>query len=532
MQTSRDVSRYLRPDVALEPLVGGWHAFSMLVAPFSAGLYLERRLLPILQSFLDAPSLHVAKLKDPNMRGGPFVELPEQAAEDAAKMLERDKKLLAPTLKGGKDLQAVQKLLGGLSGGSLAPLYAQLPPSLAGLVELVYGGERAAYVRFFEALTYQSELYRPEAQSFLLSAALPEARPFVMSTPRLPNRDEVVLRVPFDAPLIDRLSSFQPVSVDELMNHVEAANEDRARAALEGLLVGEAFPLGGNASPWTSKDVRVTTVGHASVLLESGGASLLVDPVAPAGAPRADRMTYAELPARIDTVVVTHSHLDHFDLETLIRLRGRVGRVVVPRSSGTSIDPGMGAMLRRLGFNDVVETSDCDTVPVAGGEVMALPFLGEHGDLDVRGKAGFYVHFGGKKLVFAADSKNLDPALYQRLAARIAPLDEFFIGMECEGASFLWAYGSFLASRVAIADGESRRLNASTKDEGLDIVRALRPKRVHVYAMGTEPWLLPLFGKACDEDSVPMQHARGFVEACRAMGLHADHLYGHGSYII
>lgn len=75
--------------------------------------------------------------------------------------------------------------------------------------------------------------------------------------------------------------------------------------------------------------LRVTNVGHATVLLQTGGLNILTDPVwsdraSPFGfaGPRrvaAPGVRFEDLPP-IDVVLVSHNHYDHLDLPTLKRL--------------------------------------------------------------------------------------------------------------------------------------------------------------------------------------------------------------------
>ncbi len=149
-------------------------------------------------------------------------------------------------------------------------------------------------------------------------------------------------------------------------------------------------------------------------------------------------------PTIIDLVVITHGHQDHIVLETLLQLRGRVGAFVVPRSSrGNLCDPSIGLYLKHLGF-PVIEVDDFDEVPFPGGKVTATPFLGEHADLDIRGKSTYWVELAGKKVFVGADSSGIDPTLYRYVRNHLGTADMAFLGMECDGAPLTWLYQALL----------------------------------------------------------------------------------------
>ncbi|MGJ5177834.1 MBL fold metallo-hydrolase [Bradyrhizobium oligotrophicum] len=86
--------------------------------------------------------------------------------------------------------------------------------------------------------------------------------------------------------------------------------------------------------------VRLSFVGHASWLIQTGGLNILVDPVwservSPvsfAGPKRCNDpgIAFEALP-HIDVVLVTHGHYDHLDISTLSKLTARFApRVVTP----------------------------------------------------------------------------------------------------------------------------------------------------------------------------------------------------------
>jgi L-ascorbate metabolism protein UlaG (beta-lactamase superfamily) len=87
-------------------------------------------------------------------------------------------------------------------------------------------------------------------------------------------------------------------------------------------------------------ELRVSFVGHASVLIQTAGLNILIDPVwservSPfrfAGPKRvnAPGIAFDDLPP-IDVVLVSHNHYDHMDVHTLRRLgHGHQPRIVTP----------------------------------------------------------------------------------------------------------------------------------------------------------------------------------------------------------
>jgi L-ascorbate metabolism protein UlaG (beta-lactamase superfamily) len=116
----------------------------------------------------------------------------------------------------------------------------------------------------------------------------------------------------------------------------------------------------------TARADRLTWLGHATVLLELSGARVLTDPVLRGRICHLRRQTPLPRPdtvARIDTVLVSHLHLDHLDVPSLRRL-GPETRIVVPR--------GAGRFLRRLGFRRATELSAGERVDVGGVEIAAV----------------------------------------------------------------------------------------------------------------------------------------------------------------
>ena len=82
----------LKQDVVVEPLVERWHAWAHLVSPATASLNVLYRHIALLDSFVAAPQVHAAACKNPSLRGGPFVDLPQSDVPAVKQLIEDTRK--------------------------------------------------------------------------------------------------------------------------------------------------------------------------------------------------------------------------------------------------------------------------------------------------------------------------------------------------------------------------------------------------------------------------------------------------------
>lgn len=158
--------------------------------------------------------------------------------------------------------------------------------------------------------------------------------------------------------------------------------------------------------------MRVTLVGHATVLIELDGARFLTDPLL-----RARRMFLranrrASDPAwgeRLDAVLLSHFHGDHYDPRSL-RLLDPDALVVGP--------PGTARRVRRLGRRRVTELRPGKSTAVEGVTVRATQAL--HGRVPgpFRSIALGFLLLGSERLYFAGDT-DLFPELAGLAAERL-----------------------------------------------------------------------------------------------------------------
>jgi L-ascorbate metabolism protein UlaG (beta-lactamase superfamily) len=279
--------------------------------------------------------------------------------------------------------------------------------------------------------------------------------------------------------------------------------------------------------PYTGEGVRVRYFGHACLLIETSEVSILVDPTAARDRqPGAEHFTFDDLPPRIDFLFISHGHQDHCCPEMLMQLRERVGVVLIPPNNrGEPSDPSLRRILARLKFQTIVTLDGLESMAVNGGSITALPFTGEHGDLDVHSKQCAFFELKGRRICLLVDTDAIDVDVYRRIAPRISQPDLIFIGMECLGAPLSWLYGPLISGSISKRNDNSRRLSGANCDRAWRIVETLNPRQVCVYAMGQEPWMRNLMGLNYAEDSIQLEESKTFVQRCAAEKIPAQILY-------
>jgi L-ascorbate metabolism protein UlaG (beta-lactamase superfamily) len=112
---------------------------------------------------------------------------------------------------------------------------------------------------------------------------------------------------------------------------------------------------------------RVTYIGHSTLLIEVDDTRVLTDPLL------RDRLAhlYRHAPppkpewlVALDAILISHLHLDHLDLPSLVRM-GRDRHLIVPF--------GAGSLLRRRGFSRVDELQPAQSVAVGSLRITATP---------------------------------------------------------------------------------------------------------------------------------------------------------------
>lgn len=518
---------YLKPNLVIEPLIEKWYAWSHLISPATAAMNIINRHLQIMESYLLAPDIHESAVKNPKMLGGPFMDFKVQRIDEI-------KQLKADTLQHQSKLielsaaivELDKMLKANATGYSMEELYPKVPDLLKGYVELVYDLNNHPSFRFFEALMYKSEFYDTSSQSIALWITDNDERPFCLSTPKLDEPDVLQLPLPFSFDGIDVLSKMKrtPGSIEEIAKKLNIPDEKRA--LFESFFTKEK-PSAYNK--YEGDKVRMRYFGHACILIETKDISILVDPLISYYGYHSEIAHYSDidLPDTIDYVLITHNHQDHVLLETLLPLRHRIKNLIVPSTtSGSLQDPNLKLMFKHIGFENVIEMSEMEEIRFKNCTITGIPFTGEHSDLNVKSKSCFHIAIEQFTLLFVADSKIIEPKLYEHVHRFVGDIDVIFLGMECDGAPLSWLYGPLLSENLSRDKDNSRRLSGSNFEKGMHLVNIFHPREVYVYAMGQEPWLEFISSIKYTDESNPIVQSNILVDTCKQKGIIAERLFG------
>jgi L-ascorbate metabolism protein UlaG (beta-lactamase superfamily) len=179
-------------------------------------------------------------------------------------------------------------------------------------------------------------------------------------------------------------------------------------------------------------EVRITWVGHATVLIEHGGYRLVTDPALTTGLAHLRRRVAVPDVGRVDAVLVSHVHMDHLHTRSL-RAVATGATFVVPRGAEPLVTP-----MRPVEINSVLP-GERVVLRSAPSPVVAIATPADHSDRRgphsriVAMPVGYVVEIGGRRIYFAGDTDLFDEM------PDLGPLDVALIP--------IWGWGPTLGER-------------------------------------------------------------------------------------
>jgi L-ascorbate metabolism protein UlaG (beta-lactamase superfamily) len=169
---------------------------------------------------------------------------------------------------------------------------------------------------------------------------------------------------------------------------------------------------------WSDNRITAAWLGHATVLINFFGTKILTDPVLfprigirlpglTLGPKRltAPALTVRDLP-KVDIVLLSHAHFDHFDMRTLHRFHRSTKVITAPRTSD---------LLRWKRFRDVSELrwKETTSVPTVAGKIAITAFRVKHWGArkrrdTYRGYNGYVLEGNNRRVIFSGDTALCD----------------------------------------------------------------------------------------------------------------------------
>jgi L-ascorbate metabolism protein UlaG (beta-lactamase superfamily) len=173
-----------------------------------------------------------------------------------------------------------------------------------------------------------------------------------------------------------------------------------------------------NPAAWSDNRITAAWLGHATVLINFFGIKILTDPVLfprigmrlpglTLGPKRltAPALTIHDLP-KIDIVLLSHAHFDHFDMQTLHRLARSTTAITAHRTSD---------LLRWTRFRDVSELrwNESKSVTTLAGKIDIVAFRVKHWGARMRrdtfrGYNGYVLEKNNRRILFGGDTAMSD----------------------------------------------------------------------------------------------------------------------------
>ncbi len=190
----------------------------------------------------------------------------------------------------------------------------------------------------------------------------------------------------------------------------------------------ESVPAPNHPDPstWPDRGLHAAWLGHSTVLLKLDGFTVLTDPVFSArvglsfgpmtlGIKRMVDVAapLSTLPA-IDLILLSHAHMDHFDLPSLRLLENSHTRVVTATRTSDLLRARRYAQVNELGWNERLQAGPARVT------AFEVAHWGARMRSDVfRGYNGYLLEIGAYRIVFGGDTAYTDCFKQLRSSTRV-----------------------------------------------------------------------------------------------------------------
>ena len=237
--------------------------------------------------------------------------------------------------------------------------------------------------------------------------------------------------------------------------------------------------------------LRLTMVGHATLLVQAAGLNLLTDPVwseraSPvrfAGPKRvtAPGIAFADLPP-IDAVLLSHCHYDHLDLATLKRLHAaHAPLMVMPFGNDAIVRAGVpGARIVAGDWGDRLALGNGGATTLTPANHWSARGLG---DRRMALWAGHFVETGAGSIWFAGDTGYGGGAIFRAIRERYGAPDValipigayaprwFMAAQHCDPAEAVRIFGDVGAGRALGIHWGTFQLTDEAREEPAELLR-------------------------------------------------------------
>lgn len=254
---------------------------------------------------------------------------------------------------------------------------------------------------------------------------------------------------------------------------------------------------------------QVTWLGHAGVLLQSRGSSVLVDPVffseSDPPEPFRSHPPFDEraLPS-IDAVLITHGDNDHLNPSSLALLP-RDTPVFIPKGADPypPFQVDMRGLLHALGFSRVRELEIWETARAGAFTVTACPFEGEDWGLPLA-QLTYLLESEEASVFLSADSLRM-PETYEWLAARPRRVDLALLGIsgsaESHAMPAAFGYGNFYQDFISPVRHQEWVQHCAGPEEAAENAAIFRPRAAFGYAAGGASFIKTAYSDRGDHTS-------------------------------